>query len=140
MENKKYEIIKNGVDDYILRFKDQEIELHSTVGIVERMQGANKRARVKLIMDLGKQGMTIKDLTKEEKKEGKTYYDNSNKAELEKIYIEEEMANTFQEVVNEMTGYNLTTLIQRIGFNDEKEIEEFSKELGEVIIGTFPSK
>ena len=78
----KYEIIKNGVDNYTLKFQNKEIKLHSSVGLAEKMQGAIKTARMKMIKDLVKEGTTIDELTKKTTKDGKTYYDNSNKDEF----------------------------------------------------------
>ena len=137
---KKYEIVKNGVDDYTLKYKDKQINFKSTIEIVSKMQEVNKRARVNMILDLSQKGMNIKDLVKEEKKDGKTYYDNTNKTELEKIYIEEETSKVFQEEIAKMLGMDLISLLQDIGLTEETEINEFSTELGQVMIGQFPSK
>lgn len=137
---KKYEITKNGIDDYILRYKEKEIHLKPTVNVVNKMQEVNKNARINMLLDISKKGMTLKELVKEEKKDGKTYYDNSLKEELEKIYIEQETSNVFQEEIKEMTGMTLIELLQDIELNDEEEIKEFSTELGQVMIGRFPSR
>lgn len=134
----KYEIIKNGIDDYTLKYKDKEINFNTNVGIVKKIQEVQKNARVKLIMNLTKEGISIKDLVKEEKRDGKTYYDNSNKEELEKIYIEQEMGEVFQTEIEKMMGMPLTTLLEEIGLTEEKEIEEFSSELGKVMVGQTP--
>ena len=134
----KYEIIKNGTDNYTLKYKDKEINFNTNVGIVKKIQEVQKNARVKLIMNLTKEGISIKDLVKEEKKDGKTYYDNSNKEELEKIYIEQEMGEVFQNEIEKMIGMPLTTLLEEIGLTEEKEIEDFSSELGKVMVGQTP--
>jgi hypothetical protein len=63
------------------------------------MQEANRIARLKMISDLAKENMSIKDLIKETKKDGKTYYDNSSKEELEKAYIEETNSKIFLETI-----------------------------------------
>ena len=137
---KKYQIIKNGLDDYTLKYKDQEINFNSNVDLNTRMQSVYKKARIKMIQELGQAGMTVKELTKEIKKDGKTYYDNSNKEELERAYIEDEKGNVFLECVKEMTGKEFAELMTEIGVTEEKEAAEFGKELGEVLSGTFPSK
>ena len=135
---KKYEIIKNGIDDYTLKYKDKEINFKSKVKIVEKMQEVNKTARVNMMLDLAEKGKSIKDLVKEQKKDGKTYYDNSLKEEIEKIYIEEETGKVFMKEIEEMLGIGLQELINEIGL-DEKEITDFSTELGQAMIGNFPS-
>lgn len=135
----KYQIIKNGQDDYILKYKDQEIHFNSNVDINMKMQNVNKKARIRMIQELGQNGMTINELVKETKKDGKTYYDNSNKEELEKVYIEEERGKAFMDIIKEMTGKDFTDLILEMELTTEKEVEQFGKEIGEVIAGTFPS-
>lgn len=135
--NKKYEIIKNGTDDYTLKYKDKEFNFKTELKLMAKMQAANKNARTKMIMDLSKQGISIKDLTIEKKENGKTYLDNSNKSEIERAYIEDETANVFSEICQEKFGMDLTTLILDIDL-DEKEIEKFSVELVQALTGKTP--
>lgn len=137
---KKYEFIQRGKDDYILKYKDKEIEFSSSVDIVKKMQEAIKNARLKMIFDLGKNNMTIKDLIKEEKKDGKTYFDNSNKDELEQIYLQDEQSKVFLEVTEKMFGMELEKLLIDMDLTETKEIEEFSTDLGRVLVGQFPSR
>jgi hypothetical protein len=136
----KYQFIKNGEDDYLLKYKDKEIHFNSNVDIAVRMQEVNKIARIKMIQDLGKAGVTIKELTKEIKKDGKTYYDNSNKEELEKEYIEEERSKVFNEVAKELLGMDFVELVKDIGITDEKEATKLGEEFGMILAGTFPSE
>ena len=49
-----YEIIKNGTDDYTLKYKDKEINFHTDLSIMKDMQGIAKRARIKMITELFK--------------------------------------------------------------------------------------
>ena len=135
---KKYEIIKNGLDDYTLKYKDKEIKMHSSVGITTEMQKANKNARVKLIMDLTSKGISVKELTKEIKKDGKTYSDNSNKAELEKVYLEEEYSLVFDKCLKEIIGMTFEEIVNDIGIETQEEAEELSTELGQVLTGKNP--
>lgn len=135
----KYEIIKNGTDDYTLKYKDKEFNFKTDLRIMSKMQGANKTARTKMVMDLTKQGISMKDLTIEKKENGKTYLDNSNKAELEKAYMDEETANVFSEICEEKFGMDLTTLIMDIDL-DENEMEKFATELVQALTGKTPSR
>ena len=137
---KKFEFIKNGVDDYTLKYKNKEINFNSKVDLVNRLQDTMAKARMKMIKDLSKQGMSIKDLTVETKKDGKTYYDNTNKIELENIYIQQEQTQIFMEIMEELFGMNITELFADIGLTDEKDGEEFSKQFGEILVGQFPSQ
>lgn len=136
--NKKYEIVKNGIDDYSLKYKDKELKMHSSVGITTEMQKANKNARVKLIMDLTSKGISVKELTKEIKKDGKTYSDNSNKAELEKVYLEEEYSLVFDKVLKEIIGMTFEELVSDIGIETQEEAETLSFDLGKVLTGKTP--
>ena len=136
----KYKFIKNGVDDYTLKYKDKEINFKSDVNIVTRLQDTMAAGRMKMIKDLSAQGMSIKDLTIETKKDGKTYYDNTNKIELENIYVQQEQTKVFMEIIEEKFGMGLTELFMDIGLTEEKESEEFSKQFGEILVGNFPSE
>lgn len=136
---KKYEFIKNGADDYLLKYKNKEINFNSTVDIVKRLQEAIEKGKNKLIFDLAKEGMTIKDLQKEEKKDGKTYIDNSNYDTLEKNYIQKAQSDIFMEIIEELFNMKFTDLIFDIGITDEKEMEQFGTDLGNILNGNFPS-
>lgn len=136
----KYEFIKNGIDDYTLKYKGKEINFNSNVGIVKKMQEANRIARLKMVSDLAKENMSIKDLIKETKKDGKTYYDNSSKEELEKAYIEETNSKIFLETIEELFKIPMIELLTDIGLTQEEEITKFSETLGSILVGQFPSK
>ena len=136
---KKYEIIKNGVDDYTLKYKNVKLPFHTDLNMKKKMQGVYKIAKIKMLKDLASEGMSLKQFTIEEKKDGKTYMDNTNKAELEQAYINEEMAEAFNQICISQFEMDLSDLITNIGLEEEKEIEEFSKELAMALNGNFPS-
>lgn len=136
----KYEFIKNGIDDYSLKYKDKEIRFNSKVDIAKRMQESIEKGKTNLIFDLAKNGMTVKELCKEVKKDGKTYIDNSNYETLEKTYINNAQAGVFIEVLEELLKTTYTELMLDIGLTTEKEIEQFGLDFGNVINGSFPSK
>ena len=135
----KYQIVKNGTDDYILKYKNIELPFHTDLSIKKKMQGVYKTAKIKMLKDLASEGMSLKQFTIEEKKDGKTYMDNTNKAELEQAYINEEMAEAFNQICISQFEMDLSDLITDIGLVEEKEIEEFSKELAMALNGKFPS-
>ena len=91
----------------------------------------------KMIFDLSKKGLSIKNLVIEEKKDGKTYVDNTNKNELEQIYIEKEMAEVFDTLCEEKLGMGLTQLILDMELT-EIDQEKFAEELGGAFIGKLP--
>lgn len=135
---RKYEIVKNATDDYSLKYKDKEFKFHADLNMKKKMQGVYKTAKIKMLKDLASEGMSLKQFTIEEKKDGKTYSDNTNKAELEKAYIDNEMAEVFNQICVDNFEMDLTDLITDVGL-DDTEIEEFSKELAMALNGTFPS-
>lgn len=134
----KYKIIKNGVDDYTLKYKDKEIKFKSKVGLVSELQEVNKKARLQMIKELAEQGMTVKDLIIETKVDGKTIMDHSNKDFLEEGYIQTMQGEIFLKVIEDALGVDYNQLIQEIGLTTEDEITKFSEEIGSAITGGTP--
>ena len=134
----KYEFIKNAEDDYTLKYKDKEINFKSTVDIATRLQDAIEQGKNKLIFDLAKQGLTVKTLEVETKKDGKTYIDNSNFETLEENYINKARADIFLDIIEELFSKKFTDLILEMGLN-EQEVEKFGSDLGNILSGNFPS-
>lgn len=135
---KKYELIKNEKDDYTLKFKDKEFNFHTNVKLISEMQQVHKKARLEMIKDLTEAGISMKKLSMEEKIDGKTFIDNTNKVELENAYVEGAIQEFFDKVCLEKFGYNLTNLILEIGLNEE-ETEKFTSELVSALTGQIPS-
>ena len=136
----KYEFIKNAPDDYTLKYKDKVINFHNTVDIATKLQSSIEKGKNKLIFDLAKEGLTVKSLEVETKKDGKTYIDNSNFEALEKNYIEKAQADVFIEIVEELFKTNFNELMKDIGFSTESEMTQFGTDLGNILNGNFPSK
>lgn len=135
----KYEFIKNGKDDYILKYKDQQINFKSTVDVTTKLQESIEKGKNNLIFDLAKQGLTVKSLAIETKKDGKTYVDNSNYEMLEKNYINKSRTDVFMEIVEELFNKKFTDLIIEMELT-EKEMAKFGEDLGNILNGNFPSK
>lgn len=135
----KYELVKNKLDDYTLKYKDKEFNFKTDIKLISEVQSINKNARLKMLQDLTEKGLSIKQLSVEEKKDGKTYIDNSNKVEMENIYIEEEMTNFFNDICKRYFKMDYLELILDIGL-DESEVEKFSTELIGAMTGTTPSQ
>lgn len=133
----KYHITKNGIDDYTLEYKDKKINFKSNVEIITELQAVNERAKQKMIIDLAKQGITLNELVKEIKKDGKTYFDNSNKDEMLQTYTRIESNVLFNNAIKEMIGITLTELAIEIGLETDEEADKLSRELGEILVGRF---
>lgn len=136
---KKYEFIKRGMDDYILKYKDQEIQINSKVEYVNKLQETTRIARIKMIADLKKQGLTVNDLVIETKKDGKTYIDNSSKEYMEQQYIKEEQQIAFYQIINEMFNKPFEQLATEIELTED-EMDDFANEMANVLLGKTPSE
>lgn len=138
--DKKYELVNVSTDNYILKYKDKSFEFKTDVSLVSEMQGIHKKARVSMIKDLAKDGISLKDLSIEMKKDGKTYVDNTNREELENAYIESDMNDFFDNICKDKFGMSLAELLIDIGIvEDTKEVEKFAAELTSALTGSTPS-
>ena len=135
----KYQIIKNATDDYTLKYAEKEFNYKPDVELMSKLQSAPKVARIKMLKDLAKEGISLKSFTIEEKKDGKTYFDNTNKNELENAYIGEAMLDVIDDVCKKTFSLSFAELMLDIGLNSQQEQEEFSKQLGASLMGKTPS-
>ena len=136
----KYEIIKNGLDDYSLKYKDKEIRFHSDVETITKMQSINEIAKEEMILSLAERGKTIKDLIKEYKENGKTYQDNSSRDELLKVYIDKTSTKIYNEAVEKCLGITFEKLVSDIELDNEKQQQHLAIEIGEILVGRFQDK
>lgn len=135
---KKYEFVKNGIDNWTLRYKDKEIKFNNKVDFVKDLQDVPRKARMKMVMDLAKDGKTIKDLIVEHKDGSKIMQDNSNKDFIEQGYIQNEQIEVMNNIINKMFGMDYVSLMLDIGIDTEEESKEFGEEIGKVLRGTTP--
>lgn len=135
---KKYEFIKNGIDDYTLKYKDKEIKFCSKVEFIKDLQEVQKNARNQMLMDLAKQGMTIQDLIIKKTEGAKTIEDHSNKDYMEQGYVQQEQVKVIDNICKKVFNMDASTLILELGFTDEKEVEGFYNEFGEILAGSIP--
>lgn len=135
----KYQIIKNDLDDYTLSYKDKVFNYKSDVELTSKLQEAPKKARIKMLTDLAEEGISLKKFTIEEKKDGKTYLDNTNKNELEKTYIGEAMLEVINNTCKKVFDMTFSELMLDIGLDIQEEQDKFASELGSSLMGRFPS-
>ena len=135
---KKYEFIKNGLDDYTLKYKDKEIQFCSKVEFIKDLQEVQKNARLKMISDLAKQGMSVQDLIIKKTEGAKTIEDHSNKDYVEQGYIQQEQVKVIDNICKKMFNMDASTLILELGFTEEKEVEDFYTEFGDILAGSLP--
>lgn len=125
-------------DDVTLKYKDKEFTFKRDVKLISELQGLVMEARQRMIEDYAEKGKSIKSLTIETKKDGKTYYDNSNKNELEKIYQEKVTLEFYNNKCIELFGMDLTKLMQDIGLTTEDEGSKFANDLLTNLSGNIP--
>lgn len=116
----KYEFIKKDEDTTILKYKDKEFEIKKDVELQKEIESVNKNARVKMMLDLTKQGITSKDLIVVRKNGSKVYEDKSNLLQLEEQYMNEASIELFQNLSNKYFNMSLENLVSDIGLNDEE--------------------
>ena len=139
MEDKvKYEFIKNGVDDWTLKYKDKSIDFHSNVEIVNDLQDIPRIARRRMIKDLAKDGMTIQDLVVVHEDGNKTIEDRSNVDEYEKDYINQVQTEIFNNTCVKLFNMDYVKLATEIGLENNDEARKLGEDIGRVIRGETP--
>lgn len=133
----KYQF-KADEDNITLSYKDKSFTFKTNVKLISEMQGLIMKARIKMIQDLSKEGQSVRDLIKETKKDGKTYSDNSNKVELEKIYQEQVTMDFYNNKCEEIFGMDLASLMLDIGLETEEEGTKFSIDFMNYLSGNIP--
>ena len=136
-----YKFERLAEDNYKLTYKDKEFTFRSNVKIISELQNLVVDARQDMIIALSKKGLSVKELTKEVKENGKTYYDNSNAKELEKTYQEKATMNYFNSKSVEIFGMELQELFNDIGLEEAKDIQTFTTEFVQCLSGkSIPTK
>lgn len=125
-------------DEVTLKYKDKEFKFKTTVSLISELQKIGAKAEKKMIMDCVSNGQSIKDLTVEVKKDGKTYYDNSNREALKEIYQNELTLEFFDEKCKEFFNMTMLELADDIGLETEEEGEKFTVDLVAYMSGKFP--
>jgi len=135
----KYKFEKTTEDNYKLTYKDKEFTFKSNVNITKELQGLIVDARKQMLFDLTEKGKSVKDLTAVKKINGKTYYDNSNKAAYEQIYYEQVMVDYLDKKSNELFGMSIEELMKDIGLETSEEGEKFGVDFMNCLSGRdFP--
>ena len=131
----KYEFVKVDDDTTKLKYKDKEFEIKKTVGLLEKLQKVNNKAKLSMMKALTEQGMTANDLIVEKKEGNKTIVDKSNLIELEKYYIGVESENVYDDILKESTNMSLAEILLDIelDYNDKDVVKDFMVELTKAI-------
>lgn len=135
-----YEIIKNGIDDYTLKYKEKELKFKSDIENITKLQSINELAEEELIFKLAEKGKSVQDLTIKRFANGKTYYDSSNKNELLNVYKEKIIKKIISDVCETQLKMSLSDLVEDIGLGNGEEIVKLATELSQAFAGKFPSE
>lgn len=137
----KYKFEKVDNDTTKLSYKEKEFDIKRDVQLTKKVQSIYMKARIKMMVDLAKEGITKKDLVIERKENGKTYYDNTNVTEIEQNYIQMASLELYNEICKKATGMEIDELMEDIGLNENKA-EKFGSEFSLAIQGKTktPSK
>lgn len=124
----KYRFERVDEDTTNLIYKDKTFPIKKDVDLVKRMENVKHQAKLNMMLDLTKMGMTKNDLTIERHEGNKTYYDNTNAVEMEKEYLGVSYALFLNEIMEKYTGLNMEQLFNDIGIDtDEKGLAEQEK-------------
>ena len=143
----KYKFVKIDSDTTELRYKDKVFSIKKDIDLEKRIQEAIPRARILMLAELKKMGMTKQDLVIERHEGNKTYYDNSNVVDAEEQFQAIATMQVFDEIINKYCNMTLAELMQDIGLNvneANKENEQFGLDLTNAFTGrdtsNFPSE
>ena len=140
----KYEIREVEEDITELRYKDKFFKAKRNVNLIKDYEDIERKAKIQFLVDLKKEGLTVKDLTSEVQEGSKTMIDYSNVDYLQKEYVERKKMDFFQDFCKSITGMSLEELINDIGLKDD-ECTQFGLDFSQMISGMrkqeeFPSK
>ena len=137
---KKYEFYKIDNDNVGLKYKDKEFSFKVNIQLQKELQSILSDSRIELLEDLSKRGKSINDYVIVSKKDGKTYYDNSNKQELEQIYRERATLEYYNNFCEKHFNMSMERLMEDIGLATEQEGSDFARDFSNAITGNIPSK
>lgn len=122
---KKYEFKKIALDEYKLIIENKEYPFKRTIEMGEKVQGITASARIKMLKELTKMGLTKNDLIiKKDLGNGKTVYDETNYQEFEKKFIEEETLQVANDLMESCFKMTTIKLFEELGINVNSEINE----------------
>lgn len=138
-----YKFTKIDDDTTKLEYKDKSFEIKKTVGLLEKLQKVNYKAKISMMKHLKEEGMTSNDLIIKTTKNGKIYEDKSNLIELEEYFTGLESAKIYDEICQEFSKMTFAMLLLDVGIdtNNENEVKDFTVELTKAVtIQTSPSE
>ncbi len=146
MKKYNFEFVKENT--YKLSFTNKngekiEKEFVRDVETAKKLQQIQAKARLKMLSELSKLGMTKEDLIiKKEVGKGQVIYDETNYKEYEKTFIEAESIEVVNDLFTKCFGMNIIELIKEFNIDinstnpeDAKFIETFVADFLNIITG-----
>ena len=124
----KYEFIKVDDDNIILKYKDKEFNIKKDIDLLKRLGSIQQKAKIKMMADLKKDGLTVSDLEVERHEGNKTIIDKSNLTNLEKDYLDIVANEILNEITLKYTNMGLLDIFKDMDLTDT-ESEKFVYDL-----------
>lgn len=115
----KYEFIKIDDDNVKLKYKAKEFNIKKDIDLLKRLGSIQQKAKIRLMADLKKDGMTVADLEIERKEGSKTIIDKSNLLALEKDYLDIVATEILNDICIKYTNMGLLKLIEDMDLKEE---------------------
>lgn len=124
----KYEFIKVDDDNITLKYKDKEFNIKKDIDLLKRLGSIQQKAKIKMMADLKKDGLTVSDLEVERHEGNKTIIDKSNLTNLEKDYLDIVANEILNEITLKYTNMGLLDIFKDMDLTDT-ESEKFVYDL-----------
>lgn len=124
----KYEFIKVDDDNITLKYKGKEFNIKKDIDLLKRLGSIQQKAKIKMMADLKKDGLTVNDLEVERHEGNKTIIDKSNLTSLEKDYLDIVANEILNEITLKYTNMGLLDIFKDIDLTDN-ESEKFVYDL-----------
>lgn len=119
----KYEFIKVDDDNITLKYKDKEFNIKKDIDLLKKLGSIQQKAKIKMMADLKKDGLTVSDLEVERHEGNKTIIDKSNLTNLEKDYLDIVASEMLNEITLKYTSMGLVEIFNDIGLNDDESVK-----------------
>lgn len=119
----KYEFVKVDDDNITLKYKDKEFNIKKDIDLLKKLGSIQQKAKIKMMADLKKDGLTVSDLEVERHEGNKTIIDKSNLTNLEKDYLDIVASEMLNEITLKYTNMGLVEIFNDIGLNDDESVK-----------------
>ena len=119
----KYEFIKVDDDNITLKYKNKEFNIKKDIDLLKKLGSIQQKAKIKMMADLKKDGLTVSDLEVERHEGNKTIIDKSNLTNLEKDYLDIVASEMLNEITLKYTNMGLVEIFNDIGLNDDESVK-----------------